>query len=497
MLSSALACDELAGKILTSLLASAIQSLLRQIRECGLRWRHQVSIRIKHRDRIFHRQPKLFETQFEMSVRGREMQPPFIQAIYRGRSLHTLIAVGVLAFGALVTEVPTAEAGIRLCNKAPVPLWAASAHIESEAWITEGWWKIWPDECTGVTSGRVASQYYYYYAHSEFDFFVWGKDRPFCVDLAHAFKLPQTQSCNTRKFNLLDTGAGQVTDDYTRDLTCSDCDLPKYRYDRATQRITAYHVIPATLGNLRVIVPATGIFDLKLDEAQQRITGTAKLWLDWGAVQKDFGTIAGSSFEINEECGDRFSVNSVNLRPVGNNAEMSANASYARWFCTSMDLPQTTCTSHQECINKLPETVCWTGQQCFLGMCTDVPQCELRGGGQACTDIPDCTTRMVTTSTSKNVVLQQGGSLTVSFRPYIVGQKEIRLSPIVTDVHLDGFAQNVVNLLKINLKGKAQDWLDAALDPAKYPLVLPQEIRDYTQLQEAHFYQQNDGELGI
>jgi hypothetical protein len=27
--------------------------------------------------------------------------------------------------------------------------------------------------------------------------------------------------------------------------------------------------------------------------------------------------------------------------------------------------------------------------------------------------------------------------------------------------------------------------------------VLPQEIRDYTQLQEVHFYQQSDGELGM
>jgi hypothetical protein len=104
---------------------------------------------------------------------------------------------------------------------------------------------------------------------------------------------------------------------------------------------------------------------------------------------------------------------------------------------------------------------------------------------------------MVTTRTSKNVVLQQSGSLTVSFHPYIVAQKEIRLSAVVTDVRLSGFAQNVIDLLRINLKSKAQNWLDAELDPATLSLVLPAEIRDYTQLQEAHFYQQGNGELGM
>jgi uncharacterized membrane protein len=424
------------------------------------------------------------------------MRQPFIRGTYR-KSLDGLMAVGILILVGLATEVLPAEAGIRLCNNAPVPLWTASAHPENEAWITQGWWKIWPGECVAVTSGRVTSRYYYYHAHSDLDFWAWGNDRALCVDPVKAFTLPQTENCSTREFHLIDTGAGQVTDDYTLNLTCTHCDLPKYRYDKATQRITAYHVISATLGDHRVIVPATGIFDLKLDEAHQRITGAAKLVLDWGAVQKDFGTIAGSSFNIDEECGNRFSVNSVNLRSVGNNAEMSANASYARWLCTSMDVPQTTCTSHQECINNPPETVCWTGQQCFLNMCTDVPQCELRGGGQACTDIPDCTVRMVTTQTSKNVVVQLGGSLTVSFRPYIVGQKEIRLSPIVTDAHLDGFAQNVADLLKINLRDKAQGSLDAGLDPTMLSFVLPQEIRNFTQLQEAHFYQQKNGELGM
>jgi len=423
------------------------------------------------------------------------MNRGIVQAEVRRNGIGMAIIVGVLCASAFASS--SAEAGVQLCNKTPVPLWTASAQSVSGVWTSEGWWKIWPENCAVVTTGKVTSQYYYYHAHSVFDFWVWGDEGLLCVDETKAFTLRETQGCTKRKFKLLDTGAGPVTDEYALNLTCPPCKLPKYSYDKATQRITAYHVISVALGDRRVIVPVSGIFDLKLDEANQRITGVVKLSLDWGAVQKDFGTIAANNFNVNEECGDRFSVNSVTLKPVGNNADMSANASYARWLCTSMDLPQTTCTSHQACINKPPETVCWTGQQCFLGICTDVPQCEIRGGGQACTDVPDCTTRMVTTSTSKNVVLQQGGSLSVSFRPYIVAQKEIRLSPVVTDVHLDGFAQNIVNLLRINLKDKAQNWLNAGLDPSALSLVLPQEIRDYTQLQEAHFYQQNDGELGM
>ncbi|TWI60266.1 putative membrane protein [Bradyrhizobium huanghuaihaiense] len=418
-------------------------------------------------------------------------------ACRRRKRIVTLILSFSVTLNALVVWSKTAEAGVRLCNKAPVPLYTASAYSDNGAWTSEGWWKIWPDECAYVTRGKVAQRYYYAHAHSSSNFWVWGDDPQFCVDLGKAFNLSQTGNCTTRTFFRIDTGAGQVTDDYTQNLTCPECKLPKYKYDKATRRITAYQVIPTNFADRSFSVPVTGIFDLELDEANQKVKGTAKLLIDWGSVQKNFGAIAQSGFKIDEECGDRFSVNTVKLRSAGNNAEMTANASYARWLCTSMDLPQTTCGSHQECINKPPETVCWTGQQCFLGMCTDVPQCELRGGGQACTDVPDCTTRMVTTRTSKNVVLQQGGSVTVSFRPYIAGQKEIRLSSVVTDVHLDGFGQSVVNLLRINLKDRAQGLLDTGLDPAMMSFALPDEIRNFTQLREAHFYDQGDGELGM
>jgi hypothetical protein len=205
-----------------------------------------------------------------------------------------------------------------------------------------------------------------------------------------------------------------------------------------------------------------------------------------------------SMFKVEDDCGDNLEITNVNVTPAGNSLAIRTDGHYVRWLCTYADLPQITCGSHQECINKPPETVCWTGQQCLLGICTDVPQCELRGGGQACTDVPDCTNHgMKTVRTTHNIVLQQSGSISMSLAPTVNNGQAIAVTATVTDVHLNGFAQTLVNLLNINLKSKAQDILDEIVDENTFSVSLPDELKDVAEISEAHFHTSVDGHLWL
>jgi uncharacterized membrane protein len=362
-----------------------------------------------------------------------------------------------------------AHADFKLCNRSEMPIYTAIKYNNGTMWITEGWWRLWPGDCKTPLRGNIDQKYYYVYANSSDDFFVWKGDSYGCVrDEPFTMNAHQCEPNSTKQFRTVDTGDA-VLSDYEYSFTCSDCKLPQYRYDSSSKRITAYHVVDELIENTRVYVPIHGTFDLRLDNNANLIRVSARLDLDMAYVQRQFGSIASSAFNQEDDCGDNFSVNSVSLRPSGTSAEMGANATYAKWYCTYADLPQIKCEDT------------WIE--------SDVLGFKTKG-------VPDCTTWVDTVQTSKNKLFQQSGSLTVSIAPSLANRYSIYLNPTVIQADLDGLGQTFANLLGVNMKNVAQNLLSGGLDPAQLTFAMPEELRDVTQLNEAHFEASN-GDLHL
>jgi hypothetical protein len=109
---------------------------------------------------------------------------------------------------------------------------------------------------------------------------------------------------------------------------------------------------------------------------------------------------------------------------------------------------------------------------------------------------PQCTNHgMETVRTSHNVVLQQGGSVNVSIAPVVVSGAQIAFPPVVTDARLDGFGQQIADLLKVNVKGTAQEFLDGSIDRNSLSLITPPEFRKFLSISSAKFSGLTDGSL--
>jgi uncharacterized membrane protein len=283
----------------------------------------------------------------------------------------------------------SAHAGFQFCNRSDMPIQTAIGYNNGTTWLTEGWWEIWPGDCKTPLSGDITQKYYYVYAETYHnDFFVWEGDTPGCVSDA-AFTMAFNQcDPSTKKFRKVDTG-DEVSANFEYGFSCSSCELPQFRYDSASKKITAFHVVDTVVEGSRVYIPIYGTFVLALDSSANVIRVGARLDLDMTYVQRQFGSIARSAFNQDDDCGDNFSVNSVALRPNGTAAEMTANATYEKWYCTYADLPQVKCEDT------------W-----------------IEGLGIKTKGIPDCTTWMDTVQTSKNKLFQQSGSLRVGFETH-------------------------------------------------------------------------------
>ena len=406
----------------------------------------------------------------------------------------------------LVCAVP-AHSGFRYCNNTGIPVQTALGYYsDSESgWITRGWWTFWPDECAHVVS-EPTKRYYYVYAESAERLWTWSGDSFQCVLDSVAFRISfKERNCKqSRKFVSIDLGTDYGPGDYTHSLTCDRCKVPEVRYDKTNNRILVYHVIKKAISGVTIYIPVLARLDVKLDEINNVIDAAGSLVINWNNVQSQFGEIAAKAVNKHEECGDRLSLNSISLNPSGTSAELRANVSYARWLCTSMDLPQTTCRDtwiRTDGIKTKGPPAC--SVECedtwlygpFGSKTKGIPACDttcedtwIETPGVLTKGVPSCTTRMVTTSTSKNTIVQQGGSLTVAFQPSISNRKDITVAATVTNVHLDGLGQAVANLLRVDLKEKAQSILNSSLDPRLLAQALPPELRDFTELSNVQFY---------
>lgn len=90
---------------------------------------------------------------------------------------------------ALIEEANAREAklGFFYCNKTNEAVWSAVAEPqESEIYMSKGWWKIEPGECTKIIKGALEKDHYYVYGLIEDpagDRALTGGEKNFCVNL--------------------------------------------------------------------------------------------------------------------------------------------------------------------------------------------------------------------------------------------------------------------------------------------------------------------------
>ena len=90
------------------------------------------------------------------------------------RLLFAALAVFVLFTGG------KAEAGMRLCNNSNETIYTAIGFQYQDDWFAEGWWEIFPGNCTYVIEGPLDGRYYYVRAEGA-NGSVWNGDFYFCT----------------------------------------------------------------------------------------------------------------------------------------------------------------------------------------------------------------------------------------------------------------------------------------------------------------------------
>lgn len=127
-----------------------------------------------------------------------------------------------------------AEAALSFCNRTQQPIEAAFGHREhsddddntADTWISEGWWRIDPGQCSRVFAQPLKERFYFYYAISLFPSapdkppFVWQGKYQFCTD-NKAFKIEGDGDCDGRGFRARgyqQVDVGVNTRDYSLDF---------------------------------------------------------------------------------------------------------------------------------------------------------------------------------------------------------------------------------------------------------------------------------------
>lgn len=95
------------------------------------------------------------------------------------------------------------------CNRTQGPLEAALGYRDMDGWISEGWWKIQPGQCSRVLGHVLDQRFYFYYARALTPVFrhrppfVWSGKYPFCVD-TKAFHIEGDGNCETKGYQTKD-----------------------------------------------------------------------------------------------------------------------------------------------------------------------------------------------------------------------------------------------------------------------------------------------------
>jgi uncharacterized membrane protein len=99
---------------------------------------------------------------------------------------------------------------MHFCNRTSDDIYIAVHHNENDEWVTEGWWRARPGDCT-TPLGVITTRYVYYYAYSNGGDSTWpnSTDRNWlrkCVS-RDEFRFYGTRTCDRiRDFGAVDTG---------------------------------------------------------------------------------------------------------------------------------------------------------------------------------------------------------------------------------------------------------------------------------------------------
>jgi len=96
---------------------------------------------------------------------GRETRA-ILNAYRKSKSLSDDATIDDPLIDALIDEANASEAklGFFFCNKAEAPVWSAiGSPGGEERYVSKGWWKLEPGECTKVVKGKLEHDHYYVY----------------------------------------------------------------------------------------------------------------------------------------------------------------------------------------------------------------------------------------------------------------------------------------------------------------------------------------------
>jgi uncharacterized membrane protein len=103
-----------------------------------------------------------------------------------------LVALFVLVCG-------PATASLSVCNTTARAAIVALGRFDGAHWVSDGWWRVKPKQCSPLVSGPLNARYYYMYA-SDGAFGVWNGPKFFCVGVTDRFSSVERGSCAARGF---------------------------------------------------------------------------------------------------------------------------------------------------------------------------------------------------------------------------------------------------------------------------------------------------------
>lgn len=108
-----------------------------------------------------------------------------------------------LTWGALLVLATPAMASFTLCNRTNQEMETAFARREHDQWISEGWWRIPPQQCVKIFSTLLTQRFYYYYARTTTQpLRVWGGKYKFCSN-SIPFLITGDDDCQKRNYGVL------------------------------------------------------------------------------------------------------------------------------------------------------------------------------------------------------------------------------------------------------------------------------------------------------
>jgi len=127
----------------------------------------------------------------------------------RNHPTNSLLRLMLTALALLLTAAP-AQAGLTVCNHTHQKATMALGQYNGTQWVSQGWWRIQPNRCLELISGRLLARYYYLYA-TDSAFANWDGNKIFCVGLFETFEIKGRGNCaarglDQRGFLEIDTG---------------------------------------------------------------------------------------------------------------------------------------------------------------------------------------------------------------------------------------------------------------------------------------------------